>query len=589
MRRFAFDIETDNLLPDLTTCHTIAIRNLDNLDQVVSYGPDKIEEALGHLNSADLLVGHNSTTFDRKAIAKLYPDFQFKDSIIWRDTLVLARLLCPDVMTDDFQRGYTEEQLPRRLRGKHSLEAWGRRLDVYKGDFGKTTDWSEWSPEMESYCRQDTLVTAKLWWALKPDSHNQKSIQFEHEIAEICDQIGNAGWVFDIEKATQLYTQLKLEKETLEEQLQDLFPSWTIDTEFVPKVNNAKLGYEKGVPIIKSKPVTFNPNSRHHIERCLKEKYDWKPSEYTPAGDAKLSESVLVGLPYPEAQALARSFMLAKRLGQLGEGNAAWLRKVDEDGKIRHTINPIGAVTMRCSSFGPNLQQVPSTRAAYGKECRELFTVDEGCQLVGADLSSIEARVLAHYLPDGGEYAKQLLEGDVHQENADRLGIDRSSAKTFLYALLYGAGDTRLGETVSQGAKAGRELRDQFYKANPAFKTLQNQISRAFDSRGHLIGLDGRQLTVRSAHSALNVLIQSASAILAKKWVQLVTQEIKHRGMDAQILSFIHDELQTETKGDPHDAGNLICRLATEAGRAFNIQCPIEAEYSVGRTWADTH
>ena len=589
MRRFAFDIETDNLLPDLTTCHTIAIRNLDNLDQVVSYGPDKIEEALGHLNTADLLVGHNSTTFDRKAIAKLYPDFEFKDTMIWRDTLVLARLLRPDVMSEDYDNGYTDEEMPKRLRGKHSLEAWGYRLGVYKGDYGKTSDWSVWSQEMEDYCCQDTLVTAKLWWALDPDSHNQKSIQFEHSIAEICDDIGNAGWVLNIEKATKLYTQLKLEKETLEEQLQDLFPSWTVDTEFVPKVNNSKLGYEKGVPTIKSKPVKFNPNSRHHIERCLKVKYDWKPAEYNPSGDAKLSESVLVSLPYPEAQALARSFMLQKRLGQLAEGNAAWLRKVDEDGKLRHTINPIGAVTMRCSSFGPNLQQVPSIRAAYGKEGRELFETDEGYTLVGADLSSIEARVLAHYLPDHGEYAKQLLEGDIHQINADRLGIPRSEAKTFLYALNYGAGDTRLGETVGKGAKEGRELRNQFYQANPAFKTLQTQIKRAFENRGHLIGLDGRRLTIRSAHSALNVLIQSASAILAKKWVQLVAQEIEHRQLDAQILSFIHDEIQTQTKGDPDDTGNFICRLAAEAGRAFNIQCPIEAEYSTGQTWAATH
>lgn len=589
MRRFAFDIETDNLLTDLTTCHTIAIRNLDNLDQVVSYGPNQIEDALKFMDTADLLVGHNSTTFDRKAIQKLYPDFKFKEDMIWRDTLVLARMLRPDIQADDYDKGYTDEQLPRRLRGKHSLEAWGRRLGVLKGDFGKTSDWSVWSEEMEEYCRQDTLVTAKLWLELDPDSHNQKSIMFEHSIAEICDSIGNAGWVFDVEKATQLYSQLKLEKETLEEQLQDLFPSWTIDTEFVPKVNNKKLGYEKGVPIIRSKPVQFNPNSRHHIERCLKEKYDWKPKEYTPAGDAKLSESVLVGLEYPEAQALARSFMLQKRLGQLAEGNAAWLRKVDADGKLRHTINPIGAVTMRCSSFGPNLQQVPSTRAAYGKECRDLFTVDEGYALVGADLSSIEARVLAHYLPDGGEYAKQLLEGDIHQINADKLGIPRSAAKTFLYALNYGAGNTRLGETVGKGAKEGRELRDQFYKANPAFKVLQGQIKRAFESRGHLIGLDGRRLTVRSEHSALNVLIQSASAILAKKWVQLVDQDIKHRGMDAQILSFIHDELQTATKENPDDTGTRFCRLATEAGRAFDLQCPIEAEYSVGRTWADTH
>ena len=160
---------------------------------------------------------------------------------------------------------------------------------------------------------------------------------------------------------------------------------------------------------------------------------------------------MLVGLNYPEAQKLARSFMLQKRLGMLAEGKNAWMKLVDADGKLRHTINPLGTVTGRASSFGPNLQQVPATGAAFGKECRELFTVPPGFSLVGADLSGIELRCFAHFLPDGGEYGRELLSGDIHQINADKLGISRSHMKTVQYATLYGSGDARLGEILGKG------------------------------------------------------------------------------------------------------------------------------------------
>ena len=242
------------------------------------------------------------------------------------------------------------------------------------------------------------------------------------------------------------------------------------------------------------------------------------------------------------------------------------------------------------SSFGPNLQQVVSTRAEYGKECRELFGVEEGYKLVGADLSGIEMRVLAEMLPDDGKLANELLEGDIHQKNADDLGISRSDAKTFQYALLYGSGDARLGSIVGQSANVGKELRQKFFDANPAFATLLRQVKNA-SKRGFLYGLDRREVPVRSDHAALNTLIQGASAIVAKKWLQLVHAELRKQDFRSQILAVVHDEIQIETQGDADYVGrDIAVRMAREAGKQLGFKkIPVEAEYNVGNNWAECH
>lgn len=555
------------------------------------YGPDQIDEAIQHLSQASELIAHNGICFDIPAIQKLYPNFS-TDGITVTDTLVLSRLICADLKNDDFNKGWTNEAFSKRLHGSHSLKAWGLRLGVEKGAYGETTDWSCWTQEMQDYCEQDVTVTHTLWQHLQPEKWSQQAIRFEHDIAELCNRIGQTGWTFDTDKAARLYAQLALEQSTIEEELQTLFPAWTLEDEFIPKANNKTLGYIKGEPFIKRREVQFNPNSRKHIEYCLRQKYNWKPKVFTPSGDAKIDEGILVDLPFPEAQKLARSFMLQKRIGMLAEGKNGWMRLVDGDGKLRHTINTLGTVTRRCSSFGPNIQQIPAVRAAYGKECRELFTVPPGFSLVGADLSGIELRCLAHFLPDGGEYGRELLNGDIHQINADKLGISRDHMKTVQYATLYGSGDARLGQILGKGAKEGRELKAAYFKAVPAYAMLMKQVKDALNRRGYLLALDGSKLTVRSEHGALNVLLQSAGALIAKKWVQLVDQEIRQQNLDAQIIAFVHDEIQVQTnseKGDPDDVGGITKRMAKEAGEHFKFGIPIEAEYGVGRNWSDTH
>ena len=393
------------------------------------------------------------------------------------------------------------------------------------------------------------------------------------------------------EKAGQLYAMLAKEKAELAEELKQLFPAWTIEEEFVPKVNNSKLGYVKGEPFIKTHTIEFNPNSRKHIEHCLRQKYNWQPREYTASGDAVVSESTLVGLPFPEAQKLARSFMIQKRLGQLAEGRNAWLKLVGNDGKLRHSINSNGAVSGRATHMNPNMSQVPSVRAAFGQECRELFGVPEGYSLVGSDLSGLELRCLAHFMQDGGAYAKEILEGDIHTANMKSMGLnDRSAAKTAIYCLIYGGGDTRLGEAIGGSAAEGRALRQRFLKAQPAYAGLVAAVKAAVNNKGYLVGLDGRHLPIRSDHAALNTLLQSAGALICKKWMQLIDSEIKRLGIDAQILCWSHDELQIQVKkGAEDDVCRVSGRMAAEAGKYFKIKIPIDAEARVGSTWAGTH
>ena len=592
--RLVADIESDHFLEKMTKIHCIAVMNADNPSQTWVFGPEEIDDGVTLLQSADELIFHNGITFDVPAIQKLYPWFS-TDGLTLTDTLVLSRLIRADLLERDIRNSWAdpESRFPKRLFGSHGLKAWGHRLGVLKGDFNTKTDWKEWSQEMQDYCVQDVVVTHKLWKHLAPEKWSQRSIRFEHQLAELCHRIGSSGWTFDVPKSGELYAQLALEKASIEEELSDLFPPWYIEEEFIPKRDNKTLGYVAGEVFIKQKEIKFNPNSRKHIEFCLRRKYNWKPKVFTESGSAKIDETILSSLPFPEAKRLARSFMLSKRLGMLAEGQNSWMQLVDKDGKLRHTINPLGTITGRAASFKPNLQQVPAVRAPFGKECRELFTVPNGHVLVGADLSGIELRCLAHYLQDGGEFAREVTSGDIHTKNMQSMGLtDRNQAKTAIYCMIYGGGNQRLGEIAGKGAAEGRIIRDRFYKANPAFADLLRQVKSVASNRGHLIGLDGRQLYVRSEHGALNVLLQSCAAILAKQWVHLIDQEIKRQDIPATIVAFVHDEIQISVKqqeGVADHVGTLTRRMAEEAGRTFDFKVPIEAEYSIGRTWADTH
>lgn len=591
--RFVFDIETDGFLEELTKIHCLVLKDIDS-EQVYSFRPSQIREGLSLLAQAELLIGHNIIKFDLPAIRKLYPDFHTQAQI--RDTIVCSRLIWTNLKERDFAYLNKHPEFPRQFIGKHSLEAWGYRLGLLKGEFHKEADWSRWSEAMQSYCEQDVEVTHRLWQKIQAKHYAEQAIQLEHDFAEIIFHQECHGFHFDVEAASELYGQLCQRRYELESELAEIFPPWEIRTTFIPKANNSKYGYQKGVATEKVKVIEFNPGSRDHIADRLMALRGWKPSEYTNEGKPKVDETILDELPWPEAKLLSEYLMLQKRIGQLAEGRQAWL-KLEKNGRIYGRVNTNGAVTGRCTHHQPNIAQVPSTGVPYGKECRSLFTAPDGYCLVGADASGLELRCLAHYMGrfDGGAYAKELLEGDIHTTNQNAAGLpSRDDAKRFIYGFLYGAGDAKIGSIIGKGAKEGRKLKNKFLRKTPALKRLKEEITAKVDERGYLVGLDGRLLHVRSQHSALNTLLQSAGALLVKQATVFLYRELTEKGYvwgrDWAQVAHIHDEIQLQVRTElAEEVGTIAVRCFERAGEHFNFRCPITGEFKVGKTWAETH
>ena len=297
----------------------------------------------------------------------------------------------------------------------------------------------------------------------------------------------------------------------------------------------------------------------------------------------------------PEAALLVEYLTLNKRLGQIGNGKQAWL-KAEKNGKLHGRVNPMGAVTSRCTHSNPNMAQVPSVGAPFGEECRALFTVPEGYSLLGADASGLELRCLAHYMSrhDGGKYGLEILEGDIHTANQKAAGLpERSQAKTFIYGFLYGAGDAKTGSIIGKGAKEGKAIKKKFLAKTPALAKLREAVNTAVEDKGWIKGLDGRVIPVRYPHAALNTLLQSAGAIICKRWyVEIVKalQANKYTEEDVAIVAFIHDEVQIKVRKSLEDEiGMLVVRAMQETEQYYKFRCKLDAEYKYGRNWADTH
>ena len=592
--RLVFDVETNGLLDTITTIHSLVTIDLDT-NEMQSYRPNSITEGVKRLEEADELIGHNIIKFDLPAIQKLYPWFAPKAKIT--DTLVLSRLIYSDIKSDkqDGARLATG-QITKDAYGSHSLDAWGQRIGLNKIKY--EGGWEEWSETMQTYCEHDVRVTERLYRFLKPETYSQVAIDLEHDVAKLCAKIEENGWPFDVRGATELYARLSQRREELKVELQGLFDPWEeVDRVVTYKRPNKVKGIKAGDTRTFMKTVVFNPGSRQHIEKCLKAKYGWNPEVFTPSGQAKVDEEVLGRLEYPEAKKLAEFFLVEKRIGQLAEGDQAWI-KLERKGKIHGSYNTNGAVTGRATHSHPNISQVPSVSAEFGRDCRSLFHVPRGWKAIGADYSGLELRCLAHYMHtfDNGAYAREVVEGDVHTANQKAAGLPtRNNAKTFIYAFLYGAGDAKIGTIVGKGSKEGRELKERFLQATPALANLKKAVSQAA-TKGYLKGLDGRFIPVRSEHAALNSLLQGAGAVLCKGWIVGIDNALKAAGLkhgwdgDYAFLAFIHDEVQIAVKeGREEIVGETCLRIAKETGERFAFKCPLSAEYKVGSNWAETH
>lgn len=617
IKRAVWDAETDGLLDAVTKIHCLVIRDL-HTGEVRRYADEPAEGTLGtvlcglhvlfslHNDDGYHIGGHNTINYDHAVVEKLFPGMFKWDEERTFDTLVMARLIWSHIKEIDaglMKKG----KLPGALFGRHSLEAWGVRLGLLKGDFAKkekeddTDVWAVFTQEMLDYCDRDTEVTAKLLERCLARNYSQQALDIERDIQWLMSKMQRNGFHFNEEAAAKLLVTLILHRDRLEVQLKGTFQPWEVKLpDFIPKRNNGPRGLVAGVPVPRSKMVMFNPRSRDHISNRLIAMYGWVPEEFTEGGKPKVDEDVMKDLPYPEAPLLTEYLMVSKRLGQLSEGDNAWLKLVNTEGRIHGSINPNGAVTGRATHSRPNISQVPNGEAPYGPECRGLFGAPPGWLLVGADASGLELRCLAHFMArwDGGAYGTELLNGDIHSVNQKAAGLPtRANAKTFIYGFLYGAGDAKVGLIVNGTAADGKRLKTRFLKGLPALKFLKDAVQQKAKSEGALRGLDGRIVHIRSSHSALNTLLQSAGALVCKLWMILVDRELKRLGLvhgwhgDYCLCAWSHDEGQWACK--TQEVADIIKRVAVEqvrvVGEIFNFRCRLDGEAKQGFTWADTH
>jgi DNA polymerase-1 len=582
MKALVFDIETDGLQP--TKIYCLSTLDIDSKEQI-NFGPSTLDEGIELLENADKLIGHNIIGFDIPVIKRLCGIDLMNKKLV--DTLVLSRLFNP-------------------VRESHSLKSWGYKLQFPKIEFD---DYSQFSEDMMKYCAQDVIVTFKVYEALKRESRGftLESVNLEMDTYKITCAQSDFGFMLDTDLVAKLIKDFAQKLINTEDEVHKTFKPKV--TERVLYSQHTKQGILKKLGVDDDGKQTrltqeeydyfsrgeeslhrdtetpFNLGSRDQIGKYLQD-FGWKPKDFTPTGKPKVDEKILYSVKdIPEAALIAKYLMLQKRLAQV----RSWQTFLDGD-RVHGSVRSNGTITGRMSHCDPNLAQVPSTSAPYGKECRSCWTVPRGYKLVGVDANGLELRMLAHYLNDK-EFINDILTGDIHTANQIRAGLEsRSQAKTFIYAFLYGAGDAKIGSVVGGDKKKGRRVKQSFLNNFPSLKYLRNRIKREADEKGFIKALDGRKIFIRSSHAALNSLLQGAGAIVMKRALIILNDALKKNNLDAHFVANVHDEWQIETWHEDVDSlGELAVDAIRKAGAYYKLNCPLDGEYKAGNNWSETH
>lgn len=600
------DCETDNLLADMTRLWCVQLGTPDGDDSLLYGDVDHCDrplvEGLARLRAAKRVVFHNGYGFDFWAINTLAGRMGFEPVLRFEqilDTLVLAR------MTNIEER-------------RHSLEDWGRRTGTLKGSFKGPYD--VWTREFADYSRQDIPAGRAVWHAVKHGLEWGDGRVYEIEAkAAYCVALQEQhGFCFDVRGAEELHATLAQEVADLKRELRDIFPAFKREEIFVPKVNNSKLGYQKGVPFTKRWEDEFNPYSRQQIAEALM-RDGWTPLDHTPTGQPKVDEETITTTNHPGAKKLITYLKSKKTMGAIvGEGKNAkgYLQLVKPDGRIHGRVNTLGAVTWRMAHSNPNTANV-----AKDPRVRSRFVATPGYKLAGCDGREIQARFLAHYLfpYDDGAYAEKLLRGDKalgtdgHTLNLNALRewglVSRDGAKTALYAKIFGARAARMWATINEDRvkhdqapipqrsmrRVGQGALDALGRSMVGLDDLLSDVQHAGKTKGHLIGIGKARVPVSALHSALVSLLQHGEAVAMK--LALGIFEFEHmqprgfvHGRDYGYCSNVHDEVQFEALPDlVEEFAALFSECIAEAGRRLGTRCPLAGEAKIGLNWQETH
>lgn len=584
-RQVILDLEANGLNPDTIWCVcTEDLETGEEKDFLVTE-PGYLESLATYLAGFDEYIGHNLLGYDLPVLRQLAGICVPVSKTT--DTLVLSRLF------------------EAKREGGHSLEEWGIRVGLEKVGHD---DWERFSPEMLKRCRGDVSLTRKVYNYLLREGRefSDFSIRLEHNATAIFEECRRYGFSFNTEQAHRLYQEVSARASGLRVKIQGAFP-------LLPKpIREVKYSVNKdgsipqrllpwgsvGGDFTAIEWVEFDLDSPKQIVERMN-RLGWDPVERTPPsktylkGQPKASEVNLLTIPddAPVEARLLREYIICTNRQRMV---TTWLEAVGPDDRIHGSIISTGAHTHRAAHRSPNQANIPGVKDKkgrvnlYGAECRSLWRASEGRKLVGVDAASIQLRILAH-LMDDPKFTELVTTGKPHQYNADKIGITYEQAKTFIYAMILGGGDEKIGSIVGGKEKEGKELKRAFKETWPKYQEVLDYL-KACASRGYMLMPDGRHIPVPNAHLGMGVALQGIEAILMKLAIIYWYKEKNRRKLISDLVAFVHDETQLDTEPEHcEESGVIMSTNITRAGEVLSLRCPMAGEIKIADNWAGAH
>lgn len=591
------DIETDSLTPSVIWC--MGWENVVTGESGICTDYMSMK-AFFDARPSGVFVMHNGLKFDAPVLNRIIGLRLGVSRLI--DTLVLSTLYNPS------------------LEGGHSLDEWGKRIKMYKGEFN---DWSHLSEEMIIYCRQDVKVTAELYRkiakVLTKIGFSERSCYIQHHITTILERQHKNGFEFDAERAMVLYQELRQKEEELMGDVRKVFPP---ERRYVATRNMYKKdGSETKIYQQDKERYIIQPGNMPNTYMAFEDEefnlgsyaqrtqrlldlgwVNW-PDEVTKGGNPKpfdkgdLAPSLkqfLEDHPMPEVELIVRWMSINGRANMINNWLDNWS---EDDGRIHGKL--FVADTLRFRHQAPNTANIPAVRTTksgdvlrgmdglYTYEARDLWVARPGRVLVGTDAAGLELRMLAHYL-NRPDFTDGVVNGDPHQSNADLAGVTRPQAKTLIYACLYGAQGPKIAKTLGIPVSEGKAIRQQFLDKLGIADVMQEAMDEQKIGRVWLV--DGSGVVCPSPHAALNYKLQGGGARVMALGAIFLERHIRRAGLDSLKVGDIHDEWQYDVHPScAAEHGRLAVQSIREAGEELNLNVPLDGTSKEGLTWAATH
>ena len=605
--KIIYDLETNGLVDTVSTIWIAVTKNIETNEIITFSDYDKdskpLNELLPFLNKAKVLIGHNIINYDNVVLHKLL-GWQ-PQNIKMIDTMLLSQM-------NNFRR-----------EGKHSLKNFGAILGDAKLEFN---NFNEYSEDMKKYALQDVnlnhkvynFVTKEAIQLIKNRPAYQQALRTEHAIAELCAEQVKNKWKFNIELAKKHYLYLTSEMKKIEDKVNPTLRPRKVMIDKEPKkaryLQNGTFSavtvrmlseylnkeikatdtnlWEPNKTFQRFKMVEADLGNMDQVRGMLLDN-GWQPTQFTPKGEPKITDDSLASINSEVGKEIIYYYSLRSRHSVL----KGWIELAEaNNNRVYVEAFNLGTPTFR--QRHSKVVNVPGVKSFFGKEMRELFIADEGKVMVGCDSSGNQIRALAHYL-NNKEVNNHILKGDIHQHNADTIGISRSLAKGVLYASIFGAGVRKLGKMVTgiEDLDKGKEVKAKLYEALPGLKELIAKLNNFFYTTqnktgyGYIPALDGRKVYAESSFKLLNYLLQSFEAITVKTAVVNAFKMFKEENLEVDMLALVHDEVQVQTK--PENTKRVKEILSYSFGdfitKKLDLNIQMAGDAKEGLNWNETH